>query len=215
MGIEENGDVYAVYTEGEEKPNGGASFYPATEVRAICDVLYFGTDHGDVLCFSTDKRGEVPSAVEDDVQYDAPDRELAHTIPQKYYTFDGIRYLSGVITKTDNAGSPQTYKNTINKSLVLRCGADPRNSSKVIVEVGTDREVFHEVGRSDASELSMSMMDFSALSFGTYPFSFLVFRESERRWIEKRYKIYSDSFCGILRLHSLSYRYESGGNIRQ
>lgn len=210
---------YLVYEDDEVIPKSDAKFFEPKEICVINDVLYFATDNGDVLCFNTDKRGEIPDSVYRDgewvdVDYDTK-ADFVGVIPQEYYTFDGRRYRSGVITKTDNAGISYATKNTVNRSLVLRCGADPRTHSTTVVEVLTDRNsVFTEVDRKDTSEFTTAMTDFSALTFNTYPFAFLTYREKERKWVEKRYKIYNDAYRGILRIHSLSYRYEIGGKIK-
>jgi hypothetical protein len=185
----------------------------------INDVLFFGTENGSIYCFNTDKRGEIPESIYKDgvwldSNYDSK-LDFVGWIPQEDYSSAGLKYPSGVITKTDNAGIPYATKNTINRSLVLRCGADPRTHSSITVEVLTDRNsTFKEVDRKETSEQTFGMQDFSASTFGTYPFAFITFREHERKWIEKKYKIYNDAFRGILRLHSLSYRYEIGGNIK-
>lgn len=210
---------YLCYVDDEYLVEEGAKFYPAIELCVINDVLYFGTENGNIYCFNTDKRGEIPESIYKDgvwldSNYDSKE-DFVGWIPQEYYSFDGLKYPSGVITKTDNAGIPYATKNTINRSLVLRCGADPRTHSSIMVEVLTDRNsVFKEVDRKETSEQTFGMQDFSASTFDTYPFAFITFREHERKWIEKKYKIYNDAFRGILRLHSLSYRYEIGGNIK-
>ena len=210
---------YLCYQDDEYTVKKDAKFYPAIELCVINDVLYFGTENGNIYCFNTDKRGEIPESIYKggvwlDSNYDDKS-DFVGWIPQEYYSFDGLKYPSGVITKTDNAGIPYATKNTINRSLVLRCGADPRTHSSIMVEVLTDRNsTFKEVDRKETSEQTFGMQDFSASTFDTYPFAFITFREHERKWIEKKYKIYNDAFRGILRLHSLSYRYEIGGNIK-
>jgi hypothetical protein len=210
---------YLCYVDDEYLVKEGAKLYPAIELCVINDVLYFGTENGNIYCFNTDKRGEIPESIYKDgvwldSNYDSKE-DFVGWIPQEYYSFAGLKYPSGVITKTDNAGIPYATKNTINRSLVLRCGADPRTHSSIMVEVLTDRNsTFKEVDRKETSEQTFGMQDFSASTFGTYPFAFIAFREHERKWIEKKYKIYNDAFRGIIRLHSLSYRYEIGGNIK-
>ena len=210
---------YLCYNDGEYKAKDGAKFYPAKNLVVINDILFFSADNGAVYCFNTDKRGEIPEGVildddETDEEYDSKS-DFVGRIPQEYYSFDGIRYPSGIITKTDNANAPYALKNTINRSLVLRCGADPRTHSTVTVEVLTDRTGrFDIVDKKDTVERNDYALDMGALSYDAYPFAFLTFREHERKWIEKKYKIYNDAFRGILRLHSLSYRYEIGGNIK-
>ncbi len=218
---DENGGTvkYLCYIDDEKVATDETQFYPAIELCVINDVLYFGTENGNIYCFNTDKRGDIPESIyKDGVWLDSnydDKSDFVGWIPQEYYSFDGIKYPSGVITKTDNAGIPYATKNTINRSLVLRCGADPRTHSSIMVEVLTDRNsTFKEVDRKETSEQTFGMQDFSASTFDTYPFAFITFREHERKWIEKKYKIYNDAFRGILRLHSLSYRYEIGGNIK-
>jgi hypothetical protein len=53
----ENGIKYLCYTNGEKAAKNGATFYPAKYLCVINDVLYFGTESGDVFVFNTDKRG--------------------------------------------------------------------------------------------------------------------------------------------------------------
>ena len=210
---------YLLYEDEEAIPKANATFYPLKEMVVIDDVLYFGTDDGRVYVFNTDKRGEIPDSIYRDgkwVDNEYHDEsEFVGVIPQEYYTFGGRKYISGIITKTDNAGVGYATKDTVNRSLVLRCGADPRTHSTVVVEVLTDRNsTFKEVDRKDTSVNTYAMADFSSATFNTYPFAFLTFREHERKWIEKKYKIYNDSYRGILRIHSLSYRYQIGGKIK-
>lgn len=218
---DEKGDPvkYLCYIDDEKVTTDKTQFYPAIELCVINDVLYFATAFGKVYCFNTDKRGEIPESIYKDGKwldsnYDSKE-DFVGWIPQEYYSFDGLKYPSGIITKTDNVGVPYAVKNTINRSLVLRVGADPRTHSTITVEVLTDRQpTFDVVDRKESTESSFGMQDYEASSFDTYPFAFLTYREHKRKWIEKRYKIYNDAFCGILRLHSLSYRYEIGGNIK-
>lgn len=217
---ETDGKAYLCYPSEEKTANEGAEFFPAEYLCVINDVLYFGTKKGGIYVFNTDKRGEIPKSIYEegkwvDSNYDSKE-DFVGWIPQEYYSFDGLKYPSGIITKTDNVGVPYAVKNTKNRSLVLRVGADPRTHSTITVEVLTDREpTFDVVDRKDSTENTFGMQDFSAYSFDTYPFAFLTYREHKRKWIEKRYKIYNDAFRGILRLHSLSYRYEIGGNIKK
>ena len=219
---DEEGNVfkYLCYPSGEKTANEGAEFFPAEYLCVINDVLYFGTKQGGIYVFNTDKRGEIPESIYKDGKwldsnYDSKE-DFVGWIPQEYFSFDGLKYPSGIITKTDNVGVPYAVKNTINRSLVLRVGADPRTHSTITVEVLTDRSpTFDVVDKKESTESSFGMQDYEASSFDTYPFAFLTYREHKRKWIEKRYKIYNDAFCGILRLHSLSYRYEIGGNIKK
>jgi hypothetical protein len=211
---------YLAYLDEEKIPKDGAQFYPLKEMCVINDILYFTTElDGRVYCINTDKRGEVPKSVMDgttivDIDYDSK-ADFVGKIPQEYYTFNGRRYISGLITKADNVGVPYAEKNTINRSLVIRCGADTTTNSGVHVEVSTDKKVFHEVEMKDSSGATFSQTDFTATTFNTYPFAFLIYREKERKWIEKQFMVRNDSYKGILRIHSLSYRYEIGGKIRR
>lgn len=216
---EEGEEKYLCYLDEEKIINQGATFYPAEQLCVINDVLFFGTANGHLLCFNTDKRGDFIDLLTDcegnwaTNQYDDI-TELAHDIPTKYYSRNNTRYVSGVITKNDCAKYDHMKKHTIPRSLLLRIGSSPSMEINVKVEVKTDKQTFHNVGEVYASGVQYENFSFNVATFDTNSQSVLTLNEHERWWIDKQYKIFTDAFCSVLRLHSLTYRYEIADHIR-
>lgn len=218
---DENGDpvYYICYLDEEKVIKPDAKFYPAEHLCVINDVLFFSTSNGHLLCFNTDKRGELADYLLDENgnwttnQYEDA-AELAYDIPMKYYSRNHTRYVSGVITKSDYAKYDYMKKNTVPRSLLVKVGVSPTMETRVKVEVKTDVRSFHEVGEAHASGYQYEEYSFNVSTFNTAGQTMLSFNEHERGWIEKQYKIFTDDFCSVLRLHSLTYRYEIADHIR-
>ena len=218
---DENGDpvYYICYLDEEKVIKPDAKFYPAEHLCVINDVLFFSTSNGHLLCFNTDKRGELVDHLLDEKenwttnQYENA-AELAYDIPMKYYSRNHTRYVSGVITKSDYAKYDYMKKNTVPRSLLVKVGVSPTMETRVKVEVKTDVRSFHEVGEAHASGYQYEEYSFNVSTFNTVGQTMLSFNEHERGWIEKQYKIFTDDFCSVLRLHSLTYRYEIADHIR-
>ncbi|MBQ7314884.1 MAG: leucine-rich repeat domain-containing protein [Clostridia bacterium] len=192
----------------------GGVFSAATSLLGFDDLLFFGTDTGELCLFNNDRRGVAPARIAADAAFDADSyRQVAgrHIHPD-FYDFDGHAVRYALRTAADNVGIPHMTKSTVRGSLVVKCrtvGAQP-----LIVEVGTDRRPYREVTAFPTSPVSFDDLDFSSLTWETDDTFTVPLREREKRWIEKQIAIYSESFRSPIGLSSIAYRFTVQGNVK-
>ena len=207
----ENGEAYAVNPTDEYE---GGSFYPATEVFALGDLLFFGTEFGHICLFNNDKRGVAPPFIKDNPDFDAKEYEskMGNTIHPYYYSFDRhrVRYL--LATVPDNCEIPYLEKNSVRGSLTLKfkCMSD----GDIAVKVKTDKSGIKELCKIKTGALDFYCLNFSNLSIAPFGYSTLSLNEYERGWVDKQYVLCSEGFCAPIGIHSLSYRYKIKGKIK-
>lgn len=207
----ENGVKYAVNPTDE---NEGGSFYPATEVFSLGDLLFFGTDGGHICLFNNDKRGIAPPFIADNADFNAEEYEskMGNVIHPYYYSFDRhkVKYL--LATVPDNCEIPYLEKNSVRGSLTLKfkCMSD----GEISVKVKTDKSGMKELCKIKTGALDFYCLSFSNLSIAPLSYATLSLNEYERGWIEKQYIISTEGFCTPIGIHSLSYRYKIKGKIR-
>ena len=173
----------------------GGEFYPASVVYATGELLLFGTESGDLCCFNNDKRDECGD------------------IDIKYYTFDGRRYTSGLVTVYDNCGISNLTKSTKRRSLCMRLKSFGRG--KIKVGVHTDRSGWRGVAEMDSSAFAFDDVAFDSFTFNTSSRMTLPLSEKEKRWVEKQYHIFSDEYKRPFGIFELSYRYKVAGRIKE
>ncbi len=201
---------YAVYPTGERS---GGDFYPATIIKGIGDLLFFGTDLGDLCVFNSDKRGTPPPYISEKADFDSEEYEYAmgRKIHPYYYSFDdhGVKYT--IVTPADNGELPDLEKSTVGKP-AIKLG-NP-SSADIDVVLRTDRAKEHSLCKIHSGKLDFSEIDFSHFSFCTSEYSTFATDEVSRGFIEKQYIISSEGFRAPISFCSVSYRYKAKGNIK-
>ena len=207
-----DGKKYEVYTEGEIR---GGVFYPATTVACTeGDLLFFGTDIGDVFVFNNDRRGVAPSFISSARDFDNEEykKQYGNKIHPYFYSFDGHAPLYALRTASDDCGMPNLTKSTVKNSLSakIRC----LGTGNICCEVGSDRAGYKEIAKLPDFTLNFSELDFSAVSFANTESLTLPIKERERGWIEKSVALYSDKYASAFGVYSISYRFTVKGKIK-
>lgn len=180
----------------------GGTFSPAVTMCTITDEngenLYFGTKNGYVCSFNFDKRNEEDG-----------------TIDAKWYDFDGRAIFSGCALKNDNCGIPHMTKSTVKKSLVVKVKNFAALSAKIRVK--TNKKRMADIGTIKTHRGLNGLfdyMDFSDFSFIQEGETIFAIREKEKKWVEKQYFIYTDSFKKPFSLFYVAYKYTVSGNYK-
>ncbi len=209
---EENGEKYAVYPTEEMQ---GGTFHPLITLASTTDdLLFFGTDNGDLCIFNNDKRGQPPTRLSDSPDFNMAEytKIYGRRIHPDFYSFDGHAMRCGVRTVKDDCGIPSLTKNTVKHSLTLKCRIG--GAGRIRCEAATNRS-----GYSELSALPNNAPDFSDWSFDTLTLDSeetvsLPIEEKEKNWIDKELSVYCDDFCSPIGIYSLSYRFTVKGRIK-
>ncbi len=207
----ENGLEYAIYPTEEWE---GGTFSPAVTIGAVGDLLFFGTERGELCVFNNDKRGVAPDSVSSEPNFD-PDEyneQMGNKIHPYFYSFNRHppRYL--ITTRFDDCDAPHLAKDTVKGSLVIKCKSI--SGSKMFLEVATDKRSYREIASFTGAGLDFAHFDFSLMSFDRSEYVTIPFREHEKNWVEKQITVYSDEFASPIGLLSVSFRYTLRGKIK-
>ena len=183
---------YICDSEGEMT---GGVYYPVCEIRNINDLLFFGTECGDLCCFNTDMRDEMGN------------------IDSKYYSFDRRRYTSSLTSASDNCSIPHLTKTTVKRSLCAHLKTF--GGGKIKIGVRTDRVGWKSIEHPQNNIFGFDDMEFDNFSFETSQRITIPLSEKEKRWTEKQYRIYSDEYKRPFGIFSMSYRYRVAGRIKE
>ena len=191
---DEEGIFHCYICDSEGEMTGGI-YYPICEMRNINELLFFGTECGDLCCFNTDKRDEVGN------------------IDSKYYSFDNRRYRSSLTSASDNCSIPHLTKTTVKRSLCAHLKTF--GSGKIKIGVRTDRVGWKDIGNPQNNVFGFDDVEFDSFSFETAQRITIPLSEKEKRWTEKQYRIFSDEYKRPFGIFSLSYRYRVAGRIKE
>lgn len=208
----ENGRKYEVYCDGEST---GGSFNPACCLLGTGEnILFFGTDSGDVCVFNNDKRGVPPPWLAEQEGFDEIEykKHFGKRFHPYYYSFAFHAPRYAISTVSDNGGFPNLTKNTVKHTLAIKlrtigCG-------NLVCEVGTDKAGYKEISKMPDGALNFEEMDFSALTFTNTEYTTLPIKEREKGWIEKSMSFYSDEYSSPFGIYSITYRFEIKGRIK-
>jgi hypothetical protein len=184
-------EAYLCGTQGEQT---GGTFRPATVLKVLDGVLYFGTGDGEIFCFNTDKRDENGE------------------IPPEYYDFDGRAIYAGCATKMDNCGIPHLTKSTVKRSTVIKTKTFADSAAKI--KVRTNKKPYEQIARINSRRFVADNVDFSDFSFATGDQSLFSIKEKEKKWVEKQYYIYTDEYRKPFALYYVCYRYTVAGRFK-
>ncbi len=208
---EEGGQKYTVYPTDEWV---GGVFSPAVCIGGAGELLFFGTERGELCVFNNDKRGVPPDYLASDSGFDPEEyKELMGTrIHPDFYSFDrhAPRYV--LSTKFEDCGLSHLTKDTVKGSLTVKCKSCAGN--KITLEVATDRNGYREIASFTGGGFDFSSLDFASLSFDRQDYSTIPFREKEKGWVEKQITLSSSSYASPIGILSISYRYTVKGNIK-
>ena len=208
----ENGIRYAAYTDGELR---GGIFSPATCVFATeDDLLFFGTESGDVCVFNNDKRGVAPDFLKEQADFNEEEYKnfYGNEIHPHFYNFDWHAPKYALKTVSDDGGIPNFTKSTVKHSLVVKVRCI--GNGTVNCEVGTEKSGYKEVAKLPDSVLNFAEFDFDNLSFANLEYATLALREREKSWIEKNVAFYSEKFSSPFGIYSIIYRFTVKGKIK-
>ena len=208
----EDGEKYCVYLTEEVV---GGSFHPMTVLASAGeDLLFFGTDNGDLCVFNNDKRGIAPPLISDGADFSSAEYASTHArkIHPHYYTFDDHAMRCGVRTARDDCSVSALTKNTAKNSLTLKCALS--GAGRIRCEVATNRS-----GYTERCALPNQALDFSDLNFDTLTLDFqesvvLPIKEKEKSWIEKEISVYCEDFRCPIGIDSISYRFTVKGKLK-
>lgn len=207
----ENDGYYAAYPTDEWS---GGDYSPAVTVASCEELLFFGTERGELCVFNNDKRGVAPSSVASAPDFDPEEykQRMGRRIHEEFYSFDRHAPTYLIKTKSDDCKIPHLSKSTVKGSLVLKCKGYAGN--KMHLEVETDSGGYREIASFTGGGVDFSSFDFSALSFGPGEYSSIPFSEREKNWVEKQITVKSSEFASPIGILSISYRFTVKGNIK-
>lgn len=209
----EDGIDYEVYTDGEMRDG---TFYPASCVCAAADgeLLFFGTEGGDVCVFNNDKRGLAPDYIKSMSDFDEAEykQSFGNRIHPYYYSFDGHAPTYAMRTVSDDGSIPNFTKSTVKHSLTvkMRC----LGGTSVSCEVGTDRKGYSEIAILPDACMNFAEFDFATLSFENKDYVTVALKEREKGWIEKNVGFYSNKYMSPFGIYSITYRFSVKGRIK-
>ncbi len=208
----ESGKKYAVYPT---KERSGGIFYAANVLRAVGDLLFFGTECGDLCVFNNDMRGVPPPELQKDQDFDAEAyaSQYGHRIHPVFYAFADHAPTYKLRTPLDNCGIPHLTKSSVKGSLVLKCRAS--GAVSMICEVGTDRTGYREITSFPGGILDFSDASFLTLSLAAEEYFSVPIGEREKGWVEKQIGITCTEFASPIALISISYRFTVKGKLRK
>ena len=209
--VVDDGVKYHVYPT-EERTGGVLS--PATVFLSHGKLLFFATESGDICVFNNDKRGVAPDSIKESEGYDQDvyAMDMANRIHPSFYSFAGHAPRYEVRTALDNCGIPHLTKNTVKNSLVIKARAYISNSIKC--EAVTDRGDRSTVGYFPAVDVGFDNFSFDTPPWTSGRYTSSALPEREKRWIEKQIVLSSEKFCSPISIHSITYRYQIKGKIK-
>ncbi|MBE6532181.1 MAG: leucine-rich repeat domain-containing protein [Ruminococcaceae bacterium] len=203
---------YEVYLTDEFS---GGVFKAATSILGFDNLLYFGTESGDVCIFNNDKRGVAPDRLKNADDFDPEEykRLYGRKIHPDFYGFDNKAAHCVVSTVMDDCELPGLRKNSIRDSLAVKFKTFPRSMASVFVS--TDAVAHKLLTTLSVSEFNFADVYFADISMLTAPFVSRPIPEFERDWVEKSITLSSDNFRAPIGIYSISYRYRIKGKIKK
>ncbi len=202
---EEGGVRYSVYPTEERV---GGEFFPATCHLSRGNLLYFGTESGDLCIFNNDMRGVAPERISESADFDAEEYKIAFgdRIHPDFYTFLGHRVKYLLMTPDDDLDSPGRRKLSLPNTLTVRCKSFSRSAFdlEVIFDGKSSCERFH-IGGSDGDFSDLDFSDFSADAAKT---TTLTLPSKNAIFTEKQICIRGEKFASPIGIISLEYGYK-------
>ena len=187
----------------------GGRFFPANCMCESEDLLFFGTECGDLCLFNNDMRGKPPRRA---AMWDGFDNEsyLAETkskIHPDYYSFCGHAPRYALLTPPDRCGMPFNKKSDVPSALELKLKSFP--SATIKVETRYDGGAYEPMGQITGSSFDFYNIDFSSYSSTSEELSGVILPQKRVGWNEKQISIYSDEFCSPFGIYSICFAYKA------
>lgn len=192
----------------------GGTFHPAVAFRSAENLLFFGTENGDLCVFNNDKRGVPPDRIKNGSDYDETvyRKKFRRTIHPDFYNFDRHAPHCEIVTALDDCGIPHLAKDMVKNSLVLKCQSYA--ASRLTLTVATDREVLKEDAVLPSGFLSFSDVDFSALSLAENDTFTVPLSLRTKRFTEQQIAVCSDAAFSPFGIYTIAYRFRVRGRIK-
>ena len=209
--VEDGGKKYSVYPTDEFI---GGTFSPASFALGVGELLFFGTECGDLCVFNNDKRGVAPNYISESEDFSA--EEYANIMGNKihpfFYDFDGRSVKYSLKCASDDCGVPHLAKSTAKHSLVIKCKNYAESSFSI--EAVSDHGTPSPLGKYSTVSFSFGDINFGGLDFTAATYSIIPISECEKGWLEKQLSFHSESFRTPFGICSFTYRYKIKGNIK-
>lgn len=183
----------------------GGDFYPATEVAAVDELLFFGTECGDLCVFNNDKVGVFP---EDSC--DGANTE--NKLHKSYYSFLGHTARYALKTVPDELGACYFEKSTVPSSLIIKLKNLDGSSFRCEIITDKSRE---ELGVCPSKSIAFDDADFSAFTTTVPEKITVAVNDRSRRFFEKQIALCSDAYASPFGVYSISYRYTVEDTVKK
>ena len=191
----------------------GGSFYSQCVVHGDGELLFFGTECGDLCIFNNDMYGVPPERISGASDFD-PDEyrtTMGKRLHPEFYSFAGHAPKYVMLTAEDDCDIPYLEKSTVPRSLVVRI--KNIGYGGITCSVKTEKGV-RVLGELASSEVSFADLDASLMTYATDRSSTVSIDDRSRGWIRKQICLSSDRYCSPFGVYSLSYRYKIKGAIK-
>ena len=193
----------------------GGIFHPLITLCSFeGDILFFGTDNGDICVFNNDRRGIAPKFISDAPDFDIEEYERfwGRRIHPSFYSFDSHAMRCGVCSAPSDCKAAGLSKNTVKHSLVLKCRLV--GNGKIRCEAKTNRSGYTEYASYPNAAPDFSDWSFASLTLDSEDSVSLPINEKEKNWVDKEISVYCDDFRTPIGVYSISYRYTLRGKIK-
>ena len=193
----------------------GGDFSPACSVFATSDnILFFGTESGDVCVFNNDKRGVPPERISSSENFDAEEyaKNYGNRIHPDFYSFADHAPGYLVAFPKDDCSVPNLTKSTVKNSLSVKLRTF--GSANITCRVCTDQSVHKEFAIIPDSGIDFNDLNFASLSFSNQDFMTFPLAEKEKNWVDKQLSFFSDAFREPFGIYSVTYKFTVKGRIK-
>ena len=204
--------LYGIYKTEERR---GGVFHPQSVIYSHNDeLLFFGTENGDICLFNSDMRGVPPKRISSQEGFDIEEykRSYGAKIHSDFYDFASHAPSYVVRSVMDDCAIPNLTKSTVKNSLTSKIRV--YSHLDLSVEVKTDKSDYTEKMKIPDTIVDFDDLDFSSFSFVHTDYSNIAIREKEKGWIEKQLQVSTDKFRAPFGLCSQSYRFTVKGRIK-
>lgn len=204
--------LYGIYKTEERR---GGVFHPLSAIYSHEDeLLFFGTENGDICLFNSDMRGVPPERISSQEGFDIEEYKKSYgaKIHSDFYDFASHAPSYVVRSVMDDCAIPNLTKSTVKNSLTSKIRV--YSHLDLSVEVKTDKSDYTEKMKIPDTLVDFDDLDFSSFSFVHTDYSNIAIREKEKGWIEKQLQVSTDKFRAPFGLCSQSYRFTVKGRIK-
>ncbi len=185
----------------------GGTFYPVCALMSFDELLFFGTECGDLCVFNNDKIGKFPDGAADDSAW------CENRLYKGYYSFAGHAVRYAIKTVPDDCGASYLEKSTVPASLIIK--AKNLDGGAFRCEVITDSEGVRSFGVCPSKSIAFDDLDFGAFSSTASDKLTALVNDRSRDFFEKQIALYSDGYASPFGVYSISYRYKTKDTVKK